>query len=140
MKTLLSARPTANLFALFFVATLLALPGCKSACRSMSDTYCAQCENDLEGQAALQCVCLNNGTLSKDDADDADLDGLFDTDDEAARWCDRRIKVLDSTADDTDAACQATLDFMSKWPDEVCPDPPPSGDDDDDDDDDSAMR
>ena len=99
-----------------------------------AETYCNQCEGDLDDTySALICICLQTGTLTRDDAADHGFDGWYESNDDAARACDRQAALLDSTTDDTDAECKATLDWMNKWPDEICP-VPVSGDDDDDDD------
>jgi hypothetical protein len=130
-----NARTHLLFWAIFLLSSSLALSGCQTACRSEAQTYCRQCDGRLDGWSKLNCSCLNNGTISRSDADSADLEGAFETDDDAARWCARLLTDLDSTADDTDAACQAALDWMNAWPEEACPEPEPDDDDSVDDDD-----
>ena len=111
-----NARAHLILWAILLLLSSLTLSGCQTACRTAAQTYCRQCDGALDGWAKLNCSCLNNGTISRTDAEDADLDGAFETDDDAARWCDRLLTDLDTAADDRDAACQANLDWMNAWP------------------------
>jgi len=115
--------------ALALLAFGVAASGCNSACFQSLLEYCSQCEGDLEGWGALQCVCAQTGTLSKSDAEDEDVD--FDTDEEAEQWCDAVTYGLQNVDDDIEAACRAGLKWMRAWPGESCPD---AGDDDDDND------
>lgn len=100
---------------------LLLLTGCKTACREVSEAYCSQCASSVETYDELGCLCVDTGVLYRDDADDVDLEGFFDTDNEAQQWCDRMTHGMDNTADDVDARCQASLEYMKLWPGDVCP-------------------
>ena len=134
-----TARTQMLFWATLLLSASVMLTSCQTACRTAAQTYCRQCDGDLEGWAKLNCSCLNNGTVDRGDAEDADLDGAFETDDEAARWCDRLMANLDSSADDRDAGCQANLEWMNAWPEEACPEPQPDDDDVVDDDDDDSV-
>lgn len=102
--------------------------GCGNSCLVAAKTYCNQCESALSGSEALLCQCLARGTVSKDDAADVGLEGYFESDSEAERWCSRKTLDLTYAGDDSSASCKASDLYMKRWPDEVCPD---TGDDDD---------
>jgi hypothetical protein len=93
-----------------------ALSACGSggACEDLASAQCDLCElNDTE---EVYCTCLENGTLTKNDAPD----GFFETDQDAEMACSSFRYELQYSSDDYDASCRADVAMFDEYGKDYC--------------------
>jgi hypothetical protein len=104
------------------VTLLILLSGCKqiagedAACQQLAEERCDVCPQDNGTTQDLECTCLENRKLSKDDAPD----GTFSDDDDAQLYCDRYWATLDYPTDAQVSSCQQELVILKEWGEDVC--------------------
>lgn len=94
---------------------LAGLAGCdRNTCFTAAKLECQTCEQDGPAQKTY-CTCIEDGKLEKSSAN---LE--FETDDQAAIWCDMVLKDLHKSGTDNGAWCRQEQAMLNKWGEDWC--------------------